>query len=112
MSGVFGPVDYGPTVQGQRGLSATATNAATASVLQFEVNVFETVGLNAVVLLPSVTNCGIVVMNRGANALNVTTQTDQIETYGSVVAVAPGGDSTFWMFDPPMKPAPRTWWLS
>lgn len=112
MSGFFGPVDYGPPIQGARGLSATATTTATAAVLQRKVSHFSTVGAGAIVLLPHVTNVELDVLNRGANALTVTSLNDQIEGYGSSVQVAPGGNARFSMFDPPAAPPPWVWVLS
>ena len=112
MSGFFGPADYGAPVQGQQNLSATATTNATAAVLQAKVSVFTTVGIAAIVLLPHVTNCTLDVLNRGANALTVATPNDLIETYGTSVQIAPGGNARFSQFTPPAQPPPWTWWLS
>lgn len=112
MSGFFGAVDYGPAIQGASGLSVTATTIAAAAVLQRHVSVFTSVVAGGIVLLPHVTNCQLIVMNRGANALTVATPQDLIETYGTSVQVAAGGDATFWQFTPPAQPPPWVWWLS
>ena len=112
MSGFFGPTDYGPGVQGQQNLSATATTNATAAVLQTKISIFTTVGVGGIVLLPHVTDCELIVLNRGANALTVATTQDLIETYGTSVFIAPGGNARFMQFTPPSQPPPWTWWLS
>lgn len=110
----FVPADYGELVPGRAGLSATGTTIDTATPLLSKVNVFTTVVSGGMALLPSSYASGteIKVLNRTANALKVATNRDQIESYGTVVSVAPGGNAILCNFDPPLAPAPKTWWLT
>jgi hypothetical protein len=115
MSGTLS-VDFGVNVPGEVVSVVIGTTDATAYLLRKKITVFAagSVPTNGRCIAPSsyASGAALTVCNRSANALTLSVGSNDIESYGSIVAVAPGGNATITSFDPPAAPAPRTWWLT
>lgn len=118
MSGNLGATipfaDYGPPETGSVGLTATGSTQGGAYLLLSRINEFSTVPSGSGCILPTqaLPTVEIVVINRGANALNVYPASGgQIESNGTNTAsvVAVSGAMTFVCFDE--SPNNKQWYI-